>query len=48
MFECIKEDEPDCVGLVVLYVKKNETVRKVEEEDAQEEIEYKSRMTERA
>jgi hypothetical protein len=31
MFECIKEDEPDCVGLVVLYVKKNETVRKVEE-----------------
>jgi hypothetical protein len=31
MFECIKEDETDCVGLVVLYVKKNETVRKVEE-----------------
>jgi hypothetical protein len=31
MFECIKEDERDCVGLVVLYVKKNETVRKVEE-----------------
>jgi hypothetical protein len=31
MLECIKEDEIDCVGLVVLYVKKNETVRKVEE-----------------
>jgi hypothetical protein len=31
MLECIKEDERDCVGLVVLYVKKNETVRKVEE-----------------
>jgi hypothetical protein len=27
MFECIKEDETDCVGLVVLEVKKNETVR---------------------
>jgi hypothetical protein len=24
---CIKEDEIDCVGLVVLEVKKNETVR---------------------
>jgi hypothetical protein len=27
MFVCIKEDETDCVGLVVLEVKKNETVR---------------------
>jgi hypothetical protein len=24
---CIKEDEIDCVGVVVLQVKKNETVR---------------------
>ena len=31
MFECIKEEEIDCVRLVILYVKKNETVRKVEE-----------------
>jgi hypothetical protein len=31
MFKCIKEEEIDCVGLVVLYVKNNETVRKVEE-----------------
>jgi hypothetical protein len=31
MLECIKEDEKDWVRLVVLYVKKNETVRKVEE-----------------
>jgi hypothetical protein len=31
MLECIKEDERDCVRLVVLNVKKNETVRKVEE-----------------
>jgi hypothetical protein len=31
MLEGIKEDERDCVGLVVLNVKKNETVRKVEE-----------------
>ena len=28
---CIKEKETDCAQLVVLYVKKNETVRKVEE-----------------
>ena len=27
MFEVINEDEPDCVVLVVLEVKKNETVR---------------------
>jgi hypothetical protein len=31
MLDCIKEDEIDCVWLAVLYVKKNETVRKVEE-----------------
>ena len=31
MLECIKEDEMDCVGVVVLYVKKNETMRKLEE-----------------
>jgi hypothetical protein len=30
MLVCIKEDETDCVRLVVMYVKKNETVRKVE------------------
>ena len=28
MFVCIKEDEIDCVWLVVVDVKKNETVRK--------------------
>jgi hypothetical protein len=31
MLECIKEDEIDWVYLIVLHVKKNETVRKVEE-----------------
>jgi hypothetical protein len=31
MFVCIKEDEIDCVRVVVRHVKKNETVRKVEE-----------------
>jgi hypothetical protein len=31
MLECRKENEMDYVGLVVLHVKKNETMRKVEE-----------------
>jgi hypothetical protein len=31
MLVCIKEDETDCVRLFVLYVKKNETIRKGEE-----------------
>jgi hypothetical protein len=28
---CIKEHETDCARLVVQYVKKNETVRKIDE-----------------
>jgi hypothetical protein len=36
---CIKENERDGIWLVVLDVKKNETVRKETEEDAQYEIE---------
>jgi hypothetical protein len=48
LFDCIKEVETDCVWLVVEHVKKNETVRKNRGENAQKEIEHKSRMTERA
>ena len=40
MVVCIKENETDCGGLVVLYDEKNENVRKRKLEDAQYEIEH--------
>jgi hypothetical protein len=49
LFDCIKEVETDCVLLLVVeHVKKNETIKKNRRENAQKEIEHKSRMIERA